>query len=410
MVVQLNGMGYKEGTEILKAVEYSSFNVPVLTEDEFEKRYNTVLKGEKVYQNIININSCIQKIFVCPLIVLGDAYVGMSCMREYMQRFNIKEYVLVVIDRACSKIASLFGFNSHVYSITREEMNEFIQYAVFSNMADGKILILNHRHPYTCRIGEIGNYKNINFMDHFRYSIFNLPEGSMPEVPCSIRDSEESRQYVDDLFNKNGLIKGKTVIIFPYAKTAAKLDENFWIKLALKLKEQGYKVCTNSGGDSEPAIEGTIPLFFDIRYALETVEAAGYVVGLRSGLCDVISTAKAKKIIIYPDRFYGPDSFINFFSLNRMNLCDDAVELVWKDNVEEMLELVLREIEFNQAVLQADNGRNFWKKLLKDYSVSSKDLVVVLASENFDYNYYTLAFLPELKEQKKLRKLFYSLL
>lgn len=173
----------------------------------------------------------------------------------------------------------------------------------------------------------------------------------------------------------------------------------------MKLKEQGYKVCTNSGGDSEPAIEGTIPLFFDIRYALETVEAAGYVVGLRSGLCDVISTAKAKKIIIYPDRFYGPDSFINFFSLNRMNLCDDAVELVWKDNVEEMLELVLREIEFNQAVLQADNGRNFWKKLLKDYSVSSKDLVVVLASENFDYNYYTLAFLPELKEQKKIKKI-----
>lgn len=227
MVVQLNGMGYKEGTEILKAVEYSSFNVPVLTEDEFEKRYNTVLKGEKVYQNIININSCIQKIFVCPLIVLGDAYVGMSCMREYMQRFNIKEYVLVVIDRACSKIASLFGFNSHVYSITREEMNEFIQYAVFSNMADGKILILNHRHPYTCRIGEIGNYKNINFMDHFRYSIFNLPEGSMPEVPCSIRDSEESRQYVDDLFNKNGLIKEKQLLYFLMQKLLQNLMKIF---------------------------------------------------------------------------------------------------------------------------------------------------------------------------------------
>lgn len=351
MVVQLNGMGYKEGTEILKAVEYSSFSAPVLTEDEFKKRYNTVLKGEKIYKNIINSNPHIQKIFVCPLIVLGDAYVGMSCMREYMQHYGITEYALVLVDRACSKIASLFGFDNHVYSITKEEMDEFIQYAVFSNMADGKILILNHRHPYTCRIGEIGNYKNINFMDHFRYSIFKLPEGSMPEVPCAIRDSEESIQYVEQLFSKNGLVKGKTVIIFPYAKTAAKLDEKFWEKLVIQLKEKGYEVCTNSSGDSEPAIKGTKPLFFDIRYALETVEAAGYIVGLRSGLCDVISTAKAKKIIIYPDRFYGPDSFINFFSLNRMNLCDDAIELVWKNDIEEMLKVVLGEIEFSQAVL-----------------------------------------------------------
>lgn len=357
MVVQLSGMGYREGTEILKVVEYSSFSAPVLTEDEFKKRYNIIIKGEKIYKNIINSNSHIQKIFVCPLIVLGDAYVGISCMREYIKLNNITKYVLVLIDKACSKIASLFGFNSCVYSVTREEMNEFVQYAVFSNMADKRILILNHRHPYTCRIGEIGNYKNINFMDHFRYSIFNLPEGSMPEVPSSIRDSEESKRYVEQLFNKNGLVKGKTVIIFPYAKTAAKLDESFWIKLAMQLKEQEYKVCTNSSGESEPAIPGTIPLFFDIRYALETVEAAGYVIGLRSGLCDVISTAKAKKIIIYPDRYYGPDSFINFFSLNRMNLCDDAVELVWKNDVEGMIKLVLGEIEFNQAVLLANKGK-----------------------------------------------------
>lgn len=405
MVVQLSGMGYKEGTEILKVVEYSSFSAPVLTEDEFEKRCSIVLRGEKIYKNIINSNSDIQKIFICPLIVLGDAYVGMSCMREYIKLNNITEYALVLVNRACSKIAALFGFDSHVYSITREEMNELVQYAVFSDMADKKILILNHRHPYTCRIGEIGNYKNINFMDHFRYSIFNLPEGNMPEVPNSIRDSKESKQYVEQLFNKNRLVKGKTVIIFPYAKTAAKLDEKFWIKLVIKLKEQGYKVCTNSSSDSEPAIEGTIHLFFDIRYALETVEAAGYVIGLRSGLCDVISTAKAKKIIIYPDRFYGPDSFINFFSLNKMNLCDDAVELVWKNNIEEMLELILGEIEFHQAALLVDKGRKFWKKLLHDYSVKNKDLIVILASKRFDYNYYTLAFLPELKKQKKIENI-----
>jgi len=349
MVVQLNGMGYKEGTEILKAVEYSSFSAPVLTEDEFEKRYNTVLDGEKVYKRITEKQPGLQKIFVCPLTVLGDAYAGMSCMEEYMERCGITEYALVLVNRACAKIASLFGFEDHICPVTAEEMEVFVQYAVFSNMADGRILILNHRHPYTCRIGEIGNYKNINFMDHFRYSIFGLPEGSLPKVPDAARDSKESRQYVEQLFNENGLVKGKTVILFPYAKTAAKLDDIFWIKLAEKLKEQGYVVCTNSSGENEPAIEGTKPLFFDIRYALETAGEAGCVIGLRSGLCDVISTAKAKKIIIYPDRFYGPGSFLDFFSLVNMGLCEDAVELVWKGGVDRMLELILAGAGFSQA-------------------------------------------------------------
>lgn len=344
MVVQLNGMGYEEGTEILKAVEYSAFSTPSLDEEEFTKRLMVVQRGQKVYRRLLEWKPDVQKIFVCPLIVLGDAYVGMTGMRQYMEQNDITEYCLVLINRACAKIACLFGFDKEVFSVSREEMEEFLQFAVFTNMAEGKILILNHRHPYTCRIGEIGNYKNVNFMDHFRYSIFQLPEGSKPEIPTATRNNKQSREYVEQLFLENGLVRGKTVILFPYAKTATKIDDRFWIQLSERLKELGYTVCTNSGGEGEPAIKGTKELFFDIRFALETVEAAGTVIGLRSGLCDVISSAKAKKIIIYPDRFYGPDSFLNFFSLNRMDLCEDAVELVWTGDEKIFIDEILGEI------------------------------------------------------------------
>ena len=344
MVVQLNGMGYEEDVHILKAVEYSSFSAPSLDLNEFDKRAGIVKKGQIVFDKLMAQYPECEKIFVCPLIVLGDAYVGMSCMREYMLKNGIKNYALVVVNRACSKVASLFGFDSSLFTVSREEMETFIQFSVYSHMADGKILILNHRHPYTCRIGEIGNYKNVNFMDHFRYTILGLPEGSRPEIPSATRDSLESKEYVKRLFDENGLIYGKTVILFPYAKTAAKMSDEFWEQLTEKLSKKGFIVCTNSGGDGEPAIKGTKELFFDIRYALETIEAAGTVIGLRSGLCDVISTAKAKKIILYPDRFYGPSGFYDFFSLNKMELCDDAIELVMDNGEEDLVERILNQI------------------------------------------------------------------
>ena len=43
---------------------------------------------------------------------------------------------------------------------------------------------------------------------------------------------------------------------------------------------------------------------------------------------------KAKKIILYPDRIYGPSSFFHFFSLHNMQLCEDAIELLYIDDIE----------------------------------------------------------------------------
>lgn len=341
MVVQLAGMGYNEKEHIRKLIDYISYRVATLTEEEFHSCVDKVKRGKKVYENLKDSCGDVEKIFVFPLIALGDAYVGMSCLHDYIKKNNIKSYALVLANKACSKIAWLFGFDDNLFRVERSELSDFIQYGVFTDMAEGKMLVVNHKHPYTSKIGEIGNYHEVNFMDHYRYTILGLPEDTRPELPSAIRDSETSLKYVSELFENEKLERGKTVILFPYAKTATKMPETFWEKLTSLLVQKGYTVCTNSGGDGEPAIKGTKPLFFDIRYALETVEAAGTVIGLRSGLCDVIASAKAKKIILYPYRFYGPDSFLNFFSLNRMELCDDAEELLCDKSEEDMIREVL---------------------------------------------------------------------
>ena len=68
-----------------------------------------------------------------------------------------------------------------------------------------------------------------------------------------------------------------------------------------------------------------------LNIAPQFVEKAGIFIGVRSGFCDVISASKAKKIILYDaeNRFYNSSAF-EYFSLNHMGLCRDAIEIEYR--------------------------------------------------------------------------------
>lgn len=334
MVMQLTGMGYTEGIHIVNLLKDKEHSLPKLTEEEFEEEWNKVKEGYKVYHNLTSQRNKPDKIFVCPVGFLGDAYIGMSFLHAYINRCKTENYLLVVLNKPCFKIATLFGFEENTVLISDDMMESFVQFAVFTEMANGKILILNHRRPYTCRIGEIGNYKGITFVDHFRYTIFGLDEGTKPEIPMGIIDQEKRAEYVDRFFMDNGLQKGKTALLFPYAKTAASLPLKFWEDTVAELRSKGYSVCINSNEPSEESpVEGCRAAFIDILHIIDVVEAAGLVIGLRSGLCDVISSARAEKVIIYPDRIYGPGTFLDFFTLRDMDAYSNITEMIYKNKI-----------------------------------------------------------------------------
>ena len=105
----------------------------------------------------------------------------------------------------------------------------------------------------------------------------------------------------------------------------------------MALQKKGYSVCTNSCGKKEPAIAGTDAVFFPLNIAPQVVEAAGTFVGVRSGFCDVISRAKARKVILYDKNnwFYNCSAY-KYFSLNDMGLCNDAVELEYEEDFQRL--------------------------------------------------------------------------
>ncbi len=93
--------------------------------------------------------------------------------------------------------------------------------------------------------------------------------------------------------------------------------------------------------------------FYDV-VVFGFLNAAGFFVGVRSGLCDVISTSRCKKIILYEkEGYFYRCSPYDYFSLEKMRLCQDAVEFEYHaDTSEAVIERILEELNPQYAKSQ----------------------------------------------------------
>lgn len=292
--------------------------------ETFLYRWYMKLSGEKIYNNIVKKYGSDHKIFLCPYTGTGDIYLIGTFLRQYLNKNNIDKYVLIVVSKACQKVTRLFNLeNVELLSDTDKCSDLIIYYMVEPDKCKMQVLNDSWGEIYTNPTQWIRGYKGHNFTDMFRKYVFNLPEAAYPEPPLL----EDRSEDIIPIFEKYGLQPHKTIILSPYATTLADIPNIFWEKLALKLKEMRYYVCTNSSGEKEPPVKGTEAVFFPLDIAPQTIEYAGGFIGIRSGFCDVISAAKAKKIILYDHNnwFYNCSAF-EYFSLNNMKLCDDAYE------------------------------------------------------------------------------------
>ncbi|MDE6616103.1 MAG: hypothetical protein K2K35_06005 [Lachnospiraceae bacterium] len=323
MLQQLEAMGYTEGKNIYQVVNMANWSTYSLTEKTFSDKEAQIRSGWEIYKKIRRKHGERTRIFVCPFPALGDVYLTGMYLENYCERENISSYVVTVAGKACLDVLSLFGIKE-VELLSKNESDCLVQSLVFCGLKECNAEIFHQRFPYTVGIGALGNYKGICFNDHFKYTMFGMDKKETGKVPGKSADSS----CIDRFFKENWLIKGRTVIMSPYANTSAKLPQDFWEKTAEEYKNKGYTVCTNSSSKEETAIKGTKAVFFPLTEAIQIVEAAGIFIGLRSGLCDIISSAKAKKVIIYPDRVYQGGKYINYYSLRRMGLCSKAEEVL----------------------------------------------------------------------------------
>lgn len=309
---QLEKLGFGDGNILRIPIDD---DVKKWSDDEasIKSAIERIKKGNEFYESILNENSNLDRIFLCPYPGTGDIYMACSFLPEYLRMHKISKYIILVIGNSCRKVAELFE-KGNVLSITREEADGLLGFWEFAS-EETIIKPLLYWGWRTKRFLYADKYPQISFTEMFLYDVFGFHKRFNFRKPI-----QESKEVVRRIFVEEGLVEGKTIIIAPYAGSfVTDIDIKVWEEISARLKKEGYIVCTNSSGEDEKAIKGTKSIFFPYTQAIPFVELAGCFIAIRSGLCDVISSAECKKIILYEDGFNA--TRMAYFGLERMGLC-----------------------------------------------------------------------------------------
>ena len=261
----------------------------------------------------------------------GDAFIGSGLSIKIAKLFPFERYVEVTAKNALTVrvMERFYGQKLKILPLLYE--SEYMEYEGVLRFMEG--------------------YKRLDFMTMLKVGLeynVGLPYSEQPWIQPEFPYKSEE---LDDIFHTHNLVPGKTVLLAPYAGRHEiwGIPMEFYTQLTQQLQQAGYVVCTNSGNPiDEPPVPGTQPLLIPYRLIRPFCEKAGCFIGLRSGLCDIISASQVCKKII----FYLPfaldtrvSSFEKFFMLHNMGLCQDAMEIVLcKNDFRPIITLILREL------------------------------------------------------------------
>ena len=228
---------------------------------------------------------------------IGDNYLFFLFCRQYLEENGIDNCVCVGTS-VTEKVIKLFGLPRFAM-LDREELLalEYLYMFLGSDLEGVKVLQIwefaFHFNRDRIRFG-----REFNFIDTYRDYVYCLHDNREPAFPVF----STRMKKVEATFKRKGLEKGNTVIIAPYAYSIQKQPPKlFWIELVEALLKKGNKVAMNINPKGEKNFIPTAPvLIFPIEDSVPYLEYAGGFIGMRSGLCDVISSALCKKLLLYP--------------------------------------------------------------------------------------------------------------
>ncbi len=319
MVGQLLGIGLCE-SEMLVVPLSSNQGLGDFDEEKIASNLEQVKNGIEIYEGLQKIYKS-DAMMLFPYPGTGDIYVACGFLNAYLKKNKIVSPLLVVCKKNCKEIAALFGYE-FIEIISQKEMNNILlawQFLGAEKIGVKPLLFWGWNAKYYYRAYR--RHKEISFSDMFKYDVFGLSKNEEFRHPKKYTDEE----YISSLSTSYDIEKGKSIIIAPYAGSfISSITFDVWEEIAQRLKKKGYSVFTNCFGAEVP-IKGTKAICFPYEKAVNVLEYAGGFIGIRSGLCDVISNADCKKMIVYESNYLASD--YEFFSIVKMGLTSSAKEI-----------------------------------------------------------------------------------
>ncbi len=327
MYTQLEKLGYRINENVFVAYVKSILNYKskvYLTQKEIFKA------GEEVYLKLRDKfpNELIMSL---PYSGTGDAFLAGMYMEEMVKEHNIDKFVITVTSNSCKKVLKLFGLDSYI--IDCDESLKLLNYVRIVGFKDANYIVLNDCIDHE-DVLQVRGFRDLDLHTMFQRFVFRTSK----KIPVPIISQKNS----DDIFIQYGLRKGRTALLSPYATSVANISDYTWDRIVRCLKNKGFDVCTNIGSDKEEALPGTVGVFLPYDIVIDFVNKAGFFIGLRSGLCDIISTSSAWKFIFYPTRESDVGDMRNhpyrYFSVRRMNFSKkNLIELQFDEGKDDFI-------------------------------------------------------------------------
>lgn len=125
----------------------------------------------------------------------------------------------------------------------------------------------------------------------------------LPRVTSEVLEAARAR------FDRLGLPAGRTVILAPTSRTLTAPPTEVWQRLAHRLRAREWTVCQNLSAAERQAggtLDGCVPLDCPLSELLPLAELAGWVISARTGICELLSAAKARLTIVTTYRALNP--------------------------------------------------------------------------------------------------------
>ena len=315
-------------TQIVETLYFHEYS---LKPEIFQKNADIVIDGLNVYDRIKKTYGHDVYIILVPCPSLGDTYFTLSYIDEYLKRYGLRDYLIVVSGGGAAKVAEIFSV-SNCINISQDDNDALLALYTFMGLPD--VMVVSHNFPYSRLVASSIGLELLNWGEMIREVILGLDANAakrIPDKPALMKD----KIY----FENNGLKTGKTALLAPIAMHAQSLPDTFWSILIKKLNDVGYVVRLNVAENESVNLEGAEPLFVPLDAAIPFIEAAGVFIALRNGLCDVLCEASAKKIVIYPD-----EDYFNFFGIKNIGLSDSFTEIVY-ENDNKTIEHIMEHLE-----------------------------------------------------------------
>lgn len=281
-------------------------------------------------------------IYVCPYPGTGDVLFTADIFTLILKKDNLKdnEYIVFIGSNSCKVILEHFDLkNIKVIPQKHIELLKFIC-SIFSS-DKSEITYLGFWGLKYQRLARLPYTYSLSFRE-FLHALFL--ENKTAENDVSFITFKEQSIKFKEIFGESIDLK-KVIILAPVA--GIEFDEgipfSFWEELADFLLSCGYHVYTNTNGKDVHVIRNTKQIFLDYDNFFHTLNEIKALIGLRSGLFDIMSSVKCKKIIFYPKRY--SDNLFNFFSLkNNFNNITNCLEIRLNEKTSNLFNIIKDEL------------------------------------------------------------------